>query len=698
MDSNPLIKKILYSTWVLAIVPAVLVISLLPHLSSKYLLDIEKPYMSGTTVIFTDLNADGVSERVASGQSGTYYYVSFRTFNNQFYDQWNLHDSLSPDISEIFTGDYDHDKYNEVYIFSHSGDSLFINVNEPLQNGGIKIDHQFITRIGYRKGHIAANLKYVGFYDVDGDGNDEFYFTVSSYYTLGTRNIFYFDLARRKCYTRQAMGSVFISPFIRDIDGDSIPEISGDLSASGNYPKSFPYSDSSSWLMVLTPKLLFKFQPVEFEGFANGLTVTPFASTEFKGLVAAFSANGANTPEKSSLIMYNGSGHEICRRLQSDFKKEGAVGFVVLKSAQSDRIFVAGDRLYELDSQLKIRHSVRYPYKSFPLIKTDDLIGNGAREIILIFKDEQRLVVYDHSLHEIADEPFDTYQIQWRSMPCISPLHIYYLYVTSGDHSYLLRLRKNKYYFLTLPAYPAIYFAFFFFIMLIKSIGTAQQKSRQDLNTRLLNLQLLGIKAQLDPHFTFNTLNSIASLIYLEDRQTAYDYMRKFTELVRSMLNDAEKIYRNLGDEIEFVTTYLELEKLRFGEKFDYRVVIADGVDLKVQVPKLVLQTFAENAVKHGIMPVDKGALITISISSEKDLLRLVIEDNGIGREASKGRSKSTGRGIKMTSEFYDILNQINKKSIRLTITDLHNHSGKPAGTRVVILVPVDDYSVGIQS
>ncbi|MBK7713420.1 MAG: histidine kinase [Bacteroidales bacterium] len=79
-------------------------------------------------------------------------------------------------------------------------------------------------------------------------------------------------------------------------------------------------------------------------------------------------------------------------------------------------------------------------------------------------------------------------------------------------------------------------------------------KAKEDLNNRLINLQLQGIKSQLDPHFTFNTLNSIASLIYLEDRHTAYDYMRKFTQLLRCMLNDAEKIYRNLGDELEFVT------------------------------------------------------------------------------------------------------------------------------------------------
>ena len=125
----------------------------------------------------------------------------------------------------------------------------------------------------------------------------------------------------------------------------------------------------------------------------------------------------------------------------------------------------------------------------------------------------------------------------------------------------------------------------------------------------------------------------MASLIYLEDREAAYDYMIKFTELLRGMLNDAERIYRSLAEELQFLTTYLELEKLRFGEKFNYKIEIGDGVTQKEQVPKLVLQTFAENAIKHGIMPCAEGGLLKIRVVKEDDYLKLTIEDNGIGRE-----------------------------------------------------------------
>ena len=145
-----------------------------------------------------------------------------------------------------------------------------------------------------------------------------------------------------------------------------------------------------------------------------------------------------------------------------------------------------------------------------------------------------------------------------------------------------------------------------------------------------------------------------------------------------------------LAEELQFLTTYLDLEKLRFGEKFSYRIEIGEGVSQKEQVPKLVLQTFAENAIKHGIMPRAEGGILKIRADRENDYLKLTVEDNGIGRAAAAGHSPSTGKGLKITGEFYEILNQINKKPIKHLITDLHNEKGTPAGTRVEVWVPVE--------
>jgi LytS/YehU family sensor histidine kinase len=177
-------------------------------------------------------------------------------------------------------------------------------------------------------------------------------------------------------------------------------------------------------------------------------------------------------------------------------------------------------------------------------------------------------------------------------------------------------------------------------------------------------------------------------MIYQGDRELAYDYMNKFTHLLRSLINDAERIYRSLGEELEFVTTYLDLEKLRYGDKFNYKITVGENISRQEQVPKLVLQTFAENAIKHGIMSCKDGGILKIGAEKNHDYLILSIEDNGIGRVKAEGLSLSTGKGLRLTKEFYDILNQINKKPIKHSIIDLHNGNGSSIGTRVEVWVP----------
>jgi sensor histidine kinase YesM len=263
--------------------------------------------------------------------------------------------------------------------------------------------------------------------------------------------------------------------------------------------------------------------------------------------------------------------------------------------------------------------------------------------------------------------------------------------VDSGGAGFFVKLKRNNLYYLGYLTYPGIYFVILLFLVLVKRINTLQVVQKESLKQRLVTLQLQAIKSQLDPHFTFNTLNSIASLIYLEDRELAYDYMNKFTQLLRGLINDAEMIYRSLGKELEFVTTYLELEKLRFGEKFNYEIVIGNDVSLKEKVPKLVLHTFAENAIKHGIMSRPEGGALKINAEKQKKYLVLSVEDNGIGRKKAEGLSTSTGKGLKLTGEFYDILNKINKKPIKHLIIDLYDDKDEPAGTRVEVWVPVDD-------
>jgi two-component sensor histidine kinase len=692
MRGIPFLKKVLYSTWFLAGLPAILLIFLIPSVGSKYRIDIEEGPDNYGQLVYSDLNADSVSELIVTGKTNPYFYITVRNLDLRIYDQWNIKDSLASSISDMFFGDFDHDRYSEIYIFSYRGDSLFLNVNEILQSNGTRMDRIFMDRVGYSNGEIAAVVKPAGFFDTDKDGFDELFFSVSSYYQLGPRRLYKFDLARKTIKSSQRYGSICLNPNMKDIDGDQRPEIFGMFSASGNYNRNVPYSDSSTWFMVFDDRLSFEFPPVEFPGFANALYTLPYMNDGFRGYVLFILANGANSKSrKSNILIYSKEGKLVRnRQIDRSIMMSNDMLFVSNTSV-GDRIYLLSDEFLELNDRLEIVRSVALPFRTRITSYQADVDGDGKDEFLLYSGNERKVAIYSSDLRKMTEFAFSTEENPWKIGSLLDREHKYKLFIAAGHKGYFLVLRKNSLFILKKLLYPGIYFSLFFFIVLIKRIGTTQQKAKEDLNNRLITLQLQGIKAQLDPHFTFNTLNSIASLIYLEDRHAAYDYMRKFTQLLRTMLNDAEKIYRNLGDEIDFVTTYLELEKLRFGDKFNYEIEIGEGVSQLEQVPKLVLQTFVENAVKHGIMPSESGGVIRISALKEKDYLKLTIEDNGIGRELSAGHSSSTGKGLKLTKEFYEILNHMNRKPIKHLITDLYNSNNEPSGTRVEVWVPIED-------
>jgi len=691
MNGVAILKKIIFSSFFQAGIPAILIILLIPSFGSKYKLSVEQVDKLPGQCHYSDLNSDSVSEMVYATKGLPYYYISVRDYNLRFYDQWNLVDSLNPNISEVFFGNYDHDLFQEIYIFSHKGDSLFLNVNEILESHGTRLDRIFITKIGYINGEVTSILSPVGFFDENNDGKDELYFEISTGFRKDPRRLYYFDLVNKTLQSSQFTGIICMNPRMYDINGDQRPEIFGTMSACGNYGKKVPYSDSSTWFMVFNDRLKFEFPPVEFPGFVNSLQIHDYENGTFKGYVLSHWAGGTDTTVmKSRIMIFSSDGKLIRYRPLTDFGNLKYIRLYIKKHYKSDKIYLLYDNFLELDDNLDLVRTVKLPFNSTISLYEADLNGDGEDEILLYSDTEEKLVVYNNDLHKIIELKFKTPELKWNFSRYLSMNHEYKLFLNSGENGYFLKLNRNNYYFLEYLAYPGIYFLCFTFIILIKRINTFQVVQKESLNRRLVTLQLQGIKSQLDPHFTFNTLNSIASLIYLEDRHLAYDYMNKFTQLLRGLTKDAERIYRSLGEELVFVTTYLDLEKLRFGEKFNYEVTIGDGISQREQVPKLVLHTFAENAIKHGIMSRAEGGLLKIRADRDKDYLVLSIEDNGIGRSKAEGQSTSTGKGLKLTKEFYDILNQINKKPIKHSIIDLYNENDDPIGTRVEVWVPVD--------
>jgi two-component sensor histidine kinase len=690
MTDDSSLKKILFSTWFMAAIPALLVIVFLPPISSKFNLSVEPQKNSYLQQTYSDLNSDSISESIYSLKGNPYFYVVAKNIDSHIYDQWNLPDSLDPMISRLFFGNYDHNRFKEVYIFSHNRDSLFLNINELADPKGLKKNRLFVAKIGFINNMVTGVVMPAGFFDEDGDGLDELYFSVSPGFRTGLRRLYSFDIKSGKLKTSQETGIICLNPTMTDADGDLRPEVFGEMSASGNYPSSLSYSDSSTWFMVFNDQLEFKFPPVEFPGFANYLLINKYKTDTFSGYALLHLNRGTDTTVlKSQVMLWSLQGTSLRSRPLTDFSSSESVQLFILHHNKSDRLCIIGDKMFETNEKLEITKSADIPFHSRVFSYKADINNDGDDELLIYSAENEKLVVYNGDLEKYGDKRVKIPLSDWKFSDYYGKDHEHKLYLEAGG-GYFLKLDKNKYYWFSFLAYPGIYFMIFLFIWLVRRVNTWQVEYRESLERRLVTLQLQGLRAQLDPHFTFNTLNSIASLIYLEDRHRAYDYLNKFTQLLRSLLNDAERIYRSVAEEVEFTTTYLDLEKLRFGEKFSYNIEIADEVSCKELVPKLVMHTFAENAIKHGLLPRDDGGVLKISIEREDDCLRLLIEDNGIGRKNAQNNSKSTGKGLNLTKELYEILNRINKKPIKYFITDLHDAAGEPSGTRVEVLVPLD--------
>ncbi len=692
MKDGPFYKKIIYSSAFLAAIPALIIMLFLPSLGTKYRLQAEPVDKSNSNCIYADLNSDSISEVLQTGKGVPYYFIMIKNNDLQVYDQWNFQDSMDLEISDFFFGNFDNDRYKEIYMFTYKDDSLFLNVNEFFDPEGTRFERIYITKIGVVNKKVTSIIRPAGFYDTNGDGKDELFFSIHTGFGLQPRRLYSFDIVNRELKSSQLTGVICQFPRMVDADGDGRPEIFGYMGASGNSKTWFPFNDWSTWLMVFNDSLRFKFPPVEFPGLSNHLEINSYAKGGFNGYLVSHKTGSADTTViKPRIMVYSSEGRKIRERLFSDLGLNNHDRLMVFKSRNTDRIYLLGKELYELNDQLEVINKVKSPISSYFSNYNIDINFDGEDELLLYSASEEKLVIYNAGLQKIVESKLKGTDQVFRFSHYSSKDHKNKIFLNAGGgYGYFLELKRNNYYYLGYLAYPGIYFLVFIFILLIKRINTLQVVQKESLKQRLITLQLQGIKSQLDPHFTFNTLNSVASLIYLEDRHAAYDYMIKFTELLRGMLNDAERIYRSLAEEIQFLTTYLDLEKLRFGEKFTYTIEIGEGISQKEQVPKLVLQTFAENAIKHGIMPNAEGGLLKIRVDKENDYLKLTIEDNGIGREAAADQSTSTGKGLKLTGEFYDILNQINKRPIKHLITDLYNKTGDPAGTRVEVWVPVD--------
>lgn len=234
---------------------------------------------------------------------------------------------------------------------------------------------------------------------------------------------------------------------------------------------------------------------------------------------------------------------------------------------------------------------------------------------------------------------------------------------------------------------------FLSFLFYRRKRNAVEKQKVAEFKVEVAETEMKALRAQMNPHFMFNSLNSIGDYISHNETAIANDYLAKFAKLMRMVLENSEKKEVTLADDLKALELYMQLEALRMNHKFSYEIKIDDALDAETTlVPPLLLQPFVENSIWHGIAHKQGNGKINLHILKEDGMVKCIVEDDGVGRkqaEAIKEQQPLTEKkslGMKITNARINILNKLKNTSAGVQLTDLVH------GTRVEIRLPLETY------
>ena len=212
-------------------------------------------------------------------------------------------------------------------------------------------------------------------------------------------------------------------------------------------------------------------------------------------------------------------------------------------------------------------------------------------------------------------------------------------------------------------------------------------------------LENTALTSQMNPHFIFNCLNSIQQYVFRGDIEASNQYISGLGRLIRMTLNNSSRSFVSLAEEVDYLSSYLSLEKMRFGDKINFKLDIENIADPStVLLPPMLVQPFVENAVHHGLEPrPGSNGLVNIKVRRDNEKLVIAVEDNGIGRKAAAAMKKTglkgsvkeySSKGIGLTEDRIEIMNKLYKGVAGIEIVDIGDGSDTATGTCVVITLP----------
>ena len=662
-----------------------------------YLLQIDKtkviqdfPYDLYTH--FGDLNSNGIQEQFhfANSDDSNAHCTVYKTGNAPL-DQWNFSGIITKYTAGYYLSDFDKDLNKEISVFSLNGNAIYLNIIEPYGNTTTLVKNRLVDTLWSTPLNSGLYIYNFQAYDLNGDGLDEVVFSLNGGRALQPRKVYAYDIKADSLWSSPLSGTIYFKPLILDYDEDGKPELYCKNNGSNNYVDgNIPQPDTSSWFVVLDEHLRYKVPPLPLGGLFTASFPVLIENNEQKTLywmVAGeqdsryfseyylvnrdLTLTRANPLVKRfdfspGIKMISASG-----RCQLLLDGQAKIHYFLTNGMITDSIKTGDDeRTIEIENYDAGMAEFEYGF-----------IMEGKTEHIGFRNSHgKRLGILEFDISGGMD------RICW-----IGKETGHYQFLVSGQKQEAwISVRPNPGQYWQYAILIGLILGFYGFISMIRWIQSQQLARREAIRREVLELQLKAVRNQLDPHFTFNALNTLSGLSHAGDKSGVDHFISHFSQLLRTHLKTADQVLVSLREELEFVVNYVELQRIRFDNAFQLVVEIDRSIDQGQLIPKMMIQTHVENAIKHGIRgliaisPEDPDGKVLVRITEAGGALVINIEDNGVGRGNSQiSEFESTGKGMPALEKIRESVNKLYGIRIRQEVDDLFDKDGKPAGTRV---------------
>lgn len=679
------IVSILLHPYIIALYITAVIIYFLPNYFSKYKIDteiIENLNINNSKLYYFDLDSDGKKEKIIA-QTNTLGNASYLLYNSNgdFVDQFNLRGKFPTEQKNVWFSDINKNNSFEISAVTQVADSALLNVYEPFKDNGINEQQIYVDTISkFNTEYNFAAHKSVNLFGNSNLKND-IIFSINTGFAANPRHIYKYNFNLKTILKSSHLVNSSIPSNVYDIDDDEKNEVFINNYASNNIidSKYTKRSDESTWLMVLEDDLSFMFPPIEFKA-TGSISTLPIKLNNSTKILALFkSRQYEKFPSK--LLIVNQDGVIEKERIV----KKGSSKYLLSKD---NNHFLVADRstgeviIYD-KSLSEIEH---YNINPFRFMDVHNIDQDNNNEFIVFRSNNSEISIYKSEFNnEVTLTLLNDIENNVNSGVKQINASSSQLYFQKGAVNQIFNYAKNPLNIYQYFMYLGIYLSVLVLIQLIIKGQKLREAKKRAIEAQISELQIKTIKNQVDSHFVFNAINTISEMTLMDNKLEADKFISRFSIFMRDTLQHSDKIVTTLEEELVYIENFIKLQQIRFNNKFTYKINISNTVQTSIKVPKHILFTYVENAIKHGLSNKKDGAL-KINVNHKKERLLLSIEDNGLGIDVIGTPKKgSTGNGLLIMQQIFDLYSKLNKKKISHRFVELKDKNNQKCGVRVEV-------------